>query len=335
VSTQRLKFPRRAVPERALAAAAILVMCLTAWAATALASPPARAASQVPDRQVPASAERDLGTWNYDQPDSKTMTNIAVISCPPGTPSCATMPPIAIPQVGYVVFSAGPDGSVIGRTDQGCTWRFTPVPGGLELSPGKAQTCFNHVIGSSYTMTRWSVRFFGRHETEHIAAVSHLPYGDFEFVLENGKRTRAQPSPAAVRRFTGTWQYTPADPNTGVNIKTTTYPPPVGPVKSALTGQITFTSRHGDLISARTGDGCTWTLAVAGNTAELNPARQTCTQGGTTRTMSFWSIASDGRQQVSVIAGTDPPGNSYLAANTSLIRVRCDKRTPTAPSHQV
>jgi hypothetical protein len=335
VSTQRLKFPRRAVPERALAAAAILVMCLTAWAATALASPPARAASQVPDRQVPASAERDLGTWNYDQPDSKTMTNIAVISCPPGTPSCATMPPIAIPQVGYVVFSAGPDGSVIGRTDQGCTWRFTPVPGGLELSPGKAQTCFNHVIGSSYTMTRWSVRFFGRHETEHIAAVSHLPYGDFEFVLENGKRTRAQPSPAAVRRFTGTWQYTPADPNTGVNIKTTTYPPPVGPVKSALTGQITFTSRHGDLISARTGDGCTWTLAVAGNTAELNPARQTCTQGGTTRTMSFWSIASDGRQQVSVIAGTAPPGNSYLAANTSLIRVRCDKRTPTAPSHQV
>jgi hypothetical protein len=321
VDCQRLKFYRRAVPARALAVAAFLVMCLAGWAAIALAPSPARAASPVPDRPVPASAGRDLGTWNYDQPDGKTMTNIAVISCPPGTPSCATVPPIAIPQVGYVVFSGGPDGSVIGRTDQGCTWRFTPVPGGLELSPGKPQTCFNHVIGSSYTMTRWSVRFSGRHETEHIAAVSHLSYGDFDFVLENGKRTRAQTRPAAVRRFTGTWEYTPADPKTGVNIKTTVYPPPAGPVKSALTGHVTFTSRHGDLISARTDDGCTWTLAVAGNTAELKPARQTCTEGGTTATMSFWSIASDGRQQVSIIAGTDPQGNSYLAANTSLTRV--------------
>jgi hypothetical protein len=184
-------------------------------------------------------------------------------------------------------------------------------------------------------MTRWSVRFFGRHETEYIAAVSHLPQGDFDFVLGNGRRTRAQTSPAAVRRFTGTWQYTPADPDTGVNIKTTVYPPPVGPVKSALTGHVTFTSRRGDLISARTDDGCIWTLAVAGNTAELNPVRQTCTQGGTTTTMSFWSIASDGRQQVSIIAGTDPQGNSYLAANTSLIRIRCHERTPAAPSHRV
>jgi hypothetical protein len=322
VSTQRLMFLRGVVPARALAVAAILVFGLGALAATALVPPPARAASQ-----VPASAERNLGTWNYDQPDSKTMTNIAVISCPPGTPSCATMPPIAIPQIGYVVFSAGPAGSVIGRTDQGCTWRFTPVPGGLELSQGKAQTCFNHIIGSSYTMIRWSVRFFGRHETEYITATSHLPQGDFEFVLGNGKRTRAQTSPAAVRRFTGTWQYTPADPDTGVNIETTVYPPPVGPVKSALTGHVTFTSRRGDLIGARTDDGCTWTLTVAGNTAELDPARQTCTQGGTMRTMSFWAVASDGRQQVSIIAGTDLRGNSYLAASTSLVRVRCDERT--------
>jgi hypothetical protein len=298
--------------------AAILVMCLAAWAAAGLA--PARAAGQ-----VPASAERDLGTWNYDQPDSRTTTNIAVVSCPPGTANCATVPPIALPQIGYVIFSAGPDGSVTGRTDQGCTWRFTPVPRGLELSPGKAQTCFNHVIGSSYTITRWSVRFSGHHETEYIAAVSHLSYGDFDFVLENGRRTRAQPSPAAVRRFTGAWEYTPADPKTGVNIKTTVYPPPLGPVGSALTGRVTFTPWDADLISARTDDGCTWTLAVAGNTAELRPARQTCTQGGAATTRSFWSIASDGGQQVSIIAGTDLHGNSYLAANTSLARVRAEK----------
>lgn len=335
MDSQRLKFPTAPSPARALAVAAILVMCLAVWAATALAPSPARAASQVPDRQVPGSVERDLGTWNYDQPDSKTMTNFVVISCPPGTPSCATAPPITLPQIGYVVFSGAPDESVIGRTDQGCTWRFTPVPSGLELSPGKAQTCFNHVIGSSYTITRWSVRFSGRHETEYIAAVSHLSYGNFDFVLKNGKRTRAQTSPAAARRFTGTWNYTPADPKTGVNIKTTDYPPPVGPVTSALTGHVTFTSRHGDLISARADDGCTWTLAVAGNTAELKPARQTCTQGRTTTTMSFWSIASDGRQQVWIIAGTDPQGNSYLAANTSLTRVRCDERAAAAPSNRV
>lgn len=58
--------------------------------------------------------------------------------------------------------------------------------------------CFNHVIGSSYTMTRWSVRFSGRHETEYITAVSHLPYGDFDFVLKNGTRSRVTASPAAL-----------------------------------------------------------------------------------------------------------------------------------------
>jgi hypothetical protein len=248
------------------------------------------------------------------------MTNIAVASCPAGTPSCASVPPISIPQIGYVVFSAGPGGSVIGHTDQGCTWRFTPQPGGLELSPGAAQSCFNHVIGSSYTMTRWSVRFSGRHETEYITAVSHLSYGNFDFVLKNGRRTWAESSPAAVRRFAGTWQYAPADPETGVNIETTVYPAPVGQVRSALTGQVTFAPRRGNLVSARTENGCTWTLAVAGNTAELQPAGQTCTRDGTTTTMSFWSIASNGRQQVSVIAGTDARGGGYLATNTSLTR---------------
>jgi hypothetical protein len=331
VDPQQLTFFRRVFPTRALAMAALLAMALAGWAATALSPSPARAASQVPASQVPASIERGLGTWNYDQPSSKTMTNIAVISCPPGTSSCASVPPISIPQIGYVIFSAGPDGSVIGHTDQGCTWRFTPRPEGLELRPGKAQTCFNHVIGSSYTMTRWSVRFSGRHETEYINAVSHLPYGNFDFVLKNGRRTRAETSPAAVRRFTGTWQYTPADPKTGLNYKTTRYLAPVGQVKSALTGEVTFTPRHGDMIGARTRDGCTWTLAVAGNTAELQPAKQDCTRDGTTTTMSFWSIASNGRQQVSIIAGTDAKGGSYLATNTSLTRVPCDERVSAAP----
>jgi hypothetical protein len=36
--------------------------------------------------------------------------------------------------------------------------------------------------------------------------------------------------------------------------------------------------------------------------------------------MSFWSIATNGRRQVSVTAGTDAKGGSFLAANTSLTR---------------
>ena len=142
----------------------------------------------------------------------------------------------------------------------------------------------------------------------------------FDFVLQNGERTRAETSRAAVRRFTGAWQYTTANPSTELNIETIAYPAPAGQVQSALTGQVTFTASHGYVISARTEDGCTWTLAVAGNTAELDPARQNCTRNGTTTTMSLWSIASNGRQQVSIIAGSDAQGGNYLAANTSLTR---------------
>lgn len=317
---QRPKFPRRLFSVRAAALAAIPAVTLAGLAVTALSPVQARAASQ-----LPAGIARDLGTWNYDQPNSQRMTNIAVVSCPPGTASCAKVPPISLPQIGNVVFAAGPDGSVTGRTDQGCTWRFAPHAGGLQLSPAR-QTCFNKVIGSSYTMTRWSVSFAGRHETESIAAVSHLPYGDFDFALRDGKRTRAQASPSAVRRFSGTWQYGPANPGTGLNIETTVYQAPAGQVRSALTGRVTFTPGRGQLIHARTGNGCTWTLAVAGNTAELDPARQACTRDGTTTTMSFWSIASNGRQQVSVIAGRNAKGSSYLAANTSLTRVVPDRQ---------
>ena len=35
-------------------------------------------------------------------------------------------------------------------------------------------------------------------------------------------------------------------------------------------------------------------LAVAGKTAELQPAKQSCKRDDTTTTMSFWSIASNG-----------------------------------------
>jgi hypothetical protein len=260
--------------------------------------------------------------WNYDLPDQQISTNIAVIACSAGNTSCAGKPPIKIPQIGYVIFSAGPDGSVIGHTDQGCTWRFAAHPGGLELSPAP-QYCFNHVIGSGYTITSWPVTFSGQHEMETVTAISHLPNGDYDFVLQNGRRTKAGNQPGSAHRFTGGWNYDPADPQTGVNFETTQYTEPDGQVNvvhTALTGQVTFTTGHNHLITAQTGDGCRWTLSTAGNTAELQPASQTCQLGNSTEALSFWSIAGNGKHQVSVMAGTDPQGGTFLLTNGSLTR---------------
>ena len=85
-----------------------------------------------------ASAQPCLGTWNDDQPDQATMRNIAVLSCPPDGDGCASSPlplPLHIPQIGNIVFAAAATGTVAGRTDQGCTWRFAVTTDSLELSP--------------------------------------------------------------------------------------------------------------------------------------------------------------------------------------------------------
>jgi hypothetical protein len=251
------------------------------------------------------------------------MTNIAVITCLAGEVSCASVPPIRIPQIGYVVFSAGPGGAVIGHTDQGCAWRFAAHPGGLELSPAP-QYCFNHVIGSGYTITKWSVTFSGRHETEFITAISHLPSGNFNFILPNGSRTKAGNQPTAEHRFTGDWRYDPANPRTGVNFETIRYPSPDGQgtaVESPVTGQVAVSDGPGPLIVAGTGDGCRWTLVARGNTAEQWPAQQTCRLGHTTETLSFWSMASDGEHEVSIMAGINRAGGSFLLVNGSLTRM--------------
>jgi hypothetical protein len=298
--------------------AAIVVSVLASWAAASSAQPARADAAPV----TGAAIAHDLGMWNYDQPDRQNMTNIAVITCPAGEASCGGTPPIVIPQIGYVVFSAGLGGTVIGHTDQGCMWRFAAHHGGLELSPAP-QYCFNHVIGSGYTITRWSVTFSGRHETEFITAISHLPYGDFDFTLQDGRRTKAGNGPGAAHRFAGDWRYDPANPQTGVNFQTIQYAEPDGQVKvvqSAVTGQIAVTDGLGPLITARTGDGCRWTLVARGNTAELWPAHQTCRLGHATETLSFWSIASNGTHQISIMAGINRDGGSFLLVNGSLTR---------------
>jgi hypothetical protein len=104
---------------------------------------------------------------------------------------------------------------------------------------------------------------------------------------------------------------------------TTQYTHPGGQVQvvqAPQTGIVTFTKDRGHTITARTQDGCQWTLAALGNMAELEPAVQTCHLTGSTITLRFWSIASDGKHQVSVMAGVDKRGGNFLLGIGSLTK---------------
>jgi hypothetical protein len=253
-----------------------------------------------------ASAQRYLGTWNYDQPDPATMRNIAVLSCPPGGEGCASglLPlPLHIPQIGNIVFSAAANGMVVGRTDQGCTWTFRVATDSLELS--EAQSCLNRTVGSAYTLTRWSVTVVGNHERETIVGISHQPTGDLVTTMHDGARTRVTGVGGfpAMARFLGAWTYDPASRQTLVNMVVTV---PIGggdPVLSPVQGGVWVTSERYGVIVAHTDDGCRWTLAVQGNTAELDPPTQTCQLASGTVTLFFWSAASGSEHQNSVMAG--------------------------------
>ena len=261
-----------------------------------------------------------LGAWNYDLPDRVTMTNIATLSCPPSHTTCTapdqhrgSAPLLVVPQIGYVIFSQTPDGAIVGHTDQGCTWRFEPRPGSLELTP-PSQYCFNHIIGSGYTITRWSVTVAGRHEREAIVAVSHLPSGNYEFRLGDGRRTKVPqtiPHDPAVG-FVGRWTYDVPQPQSQVNIVTIQESGRGGMLvrHAPEQGVVTFTTHGNGALTAHAEDGCTWTLAVRGNTAELAPAVQACRRSKSTVILRFWSLASDGRHQDTIMSGVENRGGS-------------------------
>jgi hypothetical protein len=298
---------------RLLALALVLSLSLVGWL-TPDTVWPGRAQAATPGSQ------RYLGRWNYTQPDRGTLRNVAVVSC--AAVSCAGTPVFEIPQIGDLVFSTAADGAIIGRTDQGCTWRFAVRPDSLELDPA-SQYCFNQVIGSGFTITRWSVTVSGPFERETLEAISYLPNGQYTFLLQNGSRTRVADRPNTVRRFLGVWGYDTADPRTGVNMLTTLHTGPNGqidPIMSAQRGLVGFAEDHDHLLAARTGDGCRWTLRVRGNTAELQPAVQTCRHAGSSTTLRFWSIASDGRNQASTMAGTDDNGDNFVLNVGSLTK---------------
>lgn len=247
-----------------------------------------------------------LGRWNYDQPNRATMTNIATSNAPGR---------LQVPQIGDIVFTAEGPGRIVGRTDVGCTWRFKATPASLELDPS-SQLCHNPTSNVAYTVNRWTVTVEGDRVKEIITAKSHRPEGDYDFGLEKGVRTKTKEYDAgATTKFTGTWAYDPADQATGVNIRTTVRTAPDGTQnmeRSPEQGHVTITRDYGNRITARTDDGCTWSLVARGNTAKLDPSIQTCTLPTSTAiTIRFWTIATDGRQQASVMTGTDERGDSF------------------------
>ncbi|WP_440105412.1 hypothetical protein [Streptosporangium sp. H16] len=151
-----------------------------------------------------------------------------------------------------------------------------------------------------------------------VEAVSHQPDGDYGFRLDKGARTKVTGDAWAQARrvFAGTWRYDASDPQPRVNFLTTRYTDPDGQVRTVRTAQqglVTF-ARGGrrNLVMAQTGNRCDWTLTARGNTARLEPAVQTCRTALGTTTLTFWTIASDGGHQASVMAGVDERGGNFV-----------------------
>ncbi|MGI8329961.1 hypothetical protein ACRYCC_08335 [Actinomadura scrupuli] len=266
------------------------------------------------------NAAKYYGMWNYDQPDAATLNNISVLACPDGGGQCdPQLPlPLQVPQVGWVVFSPGPNGTVNGHTDQGCTWNFTVHLTGLELS-STTQQCFNPAVGSVGNLTKWSVQVHGNRETEQITAISHQPNGvGLIGTMKSGSRTKVvhgRHNGKFVQRFLGDYGYDPADMHTLINVvstdKGTVYP-------AQGTVRFTATDTARGRINAHTPDGCDWTMGVRGNTAELDPATQTCHTATGDSSLHYWALVTDDGQHLngfsagSTTAPGQPPTNTFL-----------------------
>ena len=246
------------------------------------------------------------GIWNYDQPDASADVNIGIIRCPSMKGDGEFV--VTVPQIGNLTIKRKENGHLEGRTDQGCTWTFKDNGSSAELDP-VPQSCFNKVIGSSYTMIRWSFQIDGNHQTESIEAKSHQPMGDCDFALDHGKRTKADDADSAGL-FVGAWEYDAPDARTRANMLQSTQQgggqhstPEVAPQK----GGVSFSKTGDHTLTARTDDGCSWLLDDRGNTAVLT-SPQTCEIPGSRITMNHWTIASDGTHQSSVMNMTEDTG---------------------------
>jgi len=279
-----------------------MILLLTSTALLAVAVPVGVATASAPT----SARDEYLGRWNYDQPDTATGNNVAVLACPDGGAACSHNPhlplPLSIPQVGWIEFSPGPGRTLYGHTDQGCTWNFSVAPAGLELS-SQTQLCFNATIGQYYSIKRWSVQVEGNVEHEQIVSQSIQPNGDILYTTMNF-HTEALPSRhrvtgtthgSSVNRFVGSFAHDPVSFQTLINVTVTdkgNASPEAGMVRIERAG--------GDRIVAHTADGCRWTLRVQGNTAELlDPGTQSCRVGAGTLSLRYWALVTDDGRHLS------------------------------------
>jgi hypothetical protein len=240
-----------------------------------------------------SECRRLVGAWNYDVPDRTSGVNIAQLTCPSGFSR-------TLPQIGGVAFASTGPRTLEAHTDQGCTWTFTARGNTAELDP-PAQTCFNPVLQSSYTLTRWSVALDGARETEVVEGKSHLPGGDCDFVLADGRRTFVDPNSDAdpTTAYVGAWRYVAPDPQTGTNMAQVACSG-TPPASEPQAGKVTFAKTGDHAITGHTDQDCVWTFTVQGDTAELDPATQSCGDV----TLAHWSMASDGEREFEVVSGT-------------------------------
>lgn len=265
-------------------------------------------------------AAKYYGYWNYDQPNDSTLNNIDVFACADGGGACDKLIPLPlkVPQVGWELFSPGPNGTVNGTSDQGCTWNFKVTPTGLELS-STTQQCFNPAVGSVGNLTKWSVQVHGNRESEQITAVSHQPNGvDLVGTMKSGSRHKVVPGQdngAFVHRFLGDYTRNPADIHSLVNVVVTdkgnAYP-------EQGTVHYTVHDKGRGKIVAHTPDGCGWRMKVHGDTAELDPGTQTCHTAKGDLSLFYWaSVTDDGQHINDYMAGTmtasgQPSSHIYL-----------------------
>ncbi len=288
--------------------------------AAALAVSVAPLVSTTATADAHTDAGKYYGYWNYDQPDDSTLNNVSVLACSDGGGACdQQLPlPLKVPQVGWELFSPGPNGTVNGTSDQGCTWNFKVTPKGLELS-STTQQCFNPTVGSAGNLTKWSVQVDGNRETEQITAVSHQPNGvDLIGTMKSGSRHKVVPGQdngIFVHQFLGDYTRNPADMHTLVNVVATdkgnAYPEQ---------GMVRYTAdnKNRDKIVAHTPDGCDWNLTVHGDTAELDPGTQTCHTAKGDLSLFYWAAVTDDGQHINdfragtVTAPGQPLTHTYL-----------------------
>jgi|HubBroStandDraft_6_1064221.scaffolds.fasta_scaffold43156_1 hypothetical protein len=246
-----------------------------------------------------AQESKYLGVWNYAQPNGRTSENIAQLQCPApkGSPEGMHGFGMMIPQIGNLTITNAADGHLKGVTDQGCSWTFKVGSSSAELEPA-SQTCFNKVIGSSYTITQWSIRVDGNQESETLRAKSHHQMGDCDFVMQNGKRAKAEDIDSSSL-FVGDWRYDTLDPGTRINVaQKICGEESAKPTFVPISGTVTISKVSDGVLQAVTSDGCSWRLKVQGNTAILD-SPQSCEKDGKASKLNSWTIASDGQHQLS------------------------------------